>query len=80
MVEDFNRLQQTGTVDEYLTRFEELKSLFLVRNPNMLESYLLESFIGGLKLAIKALMRAFKPLMLDMAIEQARCQEEHVQA
>ena len=80
VVEDFNRLQQTGTVDEYLTKFEELKSLLLVRNPNMPESYLLESFIGGLKRAIKALVRAFKPLTLDLAIEQARCQEEHVQA
>jgi len=46
----------------------------------MPEAYILESFIGGLKPAIKPLVRAFKPLTLDLAIEQARFQEEHVQA
>jgi len=60
--------------------FEELKALILLRNPTMPESYLLESFIGGLKPAIKTLVRAFKPQTLDLAIEQARYQEEHIQA
>ena len=72
VVEDFNRLRQIGTLNEYLARFEELKSLLLVRNSNMLESYILESFIGGLKSTIKPLVRAFKPLTLDLAIQQAR--------
>lgn len=49
MVEDFNRLQQPGTLEEYLTKFEELQSLLLVRNPTMPDTYFLESFIGGLK-------------------------------
>ena len=80
VVEDFNRLQQTETVDDYLTRFEEVKSLLLLKTPSMPETYLLESFIGGLKPAIKPLVKAFKPFTLDHAIEQARLQEEHVQA
>ena len=54
MAEDFNRLQQTGTLEEYLVRFEELKALLLVRNPTMPESYFLESFIGGLQPVIKS--------------------------
>ena len=78
VVEEFNRLQQTGTLDEYLAKFEELKALILIRNPNMPDTYLLESFIGGLKPAIKSLVRAFKPQTLDLAIEQARFQEEHI--
>jgi len=36
MVEDFNRLQQTGILDEYLEKFEELKALILIRTSNML--------------------------------------------
>ena len=80
VVEDFNRLQQTGTLAEYLARFEELRVIMLLRTPNMPENYLLESFIGGLKPAIKSLVRAFKPQTLDAAIEQARFQEEHIQA
>jgi len=80
VVEEFNRLQQTGTLDEYLANFEELKALILLRGPNMPEDYLLESFIGGLEPAIKSLARAFKPQTLELAIEQARLQEEHIQA
>ena len=80
VVEEFNRLQYTGSLDKYLAKFEELKSLLLVQNPNMLETYILESFITGLKPAIKPLVRAFKPHTLDLAIEQARFQEEHMQA
>ncbi|KAJ8426128.1 hypothetical protein Cgig2_000996 [Carnegiea gigantea] len=31
VIEDFNRLQQLGTLDEYLAQFEELKALLLKR-------------------------------------------------
>ena len=80
MVEELNRLQQTGTIDGYLAKFEEVKAFILLRSPNKPKDYLLESFIGGLKPAIKSLVRAFKPQTLDSAIEQARFQEEHIQA
>ena len=46
----------------------------------MPDAYLLESFIGGLKPTNKSMVRAFKPLTLDQAIEQARCQEERLQS
>jgi len=55
IVEDFNRLQHTGTLEEYLTRFDELKALLMARNPTMPESYFLESFAGGLKPALNHL-------------------------
>ena len=80
VVEEFNKLQQIGTLDDYLAKFKKLKVLILVRTPNMPEAYFLESLIGGLKSVIKPLMRAFKPQNLESAIEQARFQEEHVQA
>ena len=72
MVEDFNRLQQTGTLEDYLIRFEELKALLLVRNPSIPESYFLESFIGGLKPIIKLSVRAFNPHYLYATMEVAR--------
>jgi len=65
VVEDFNKLQQSGSLDEYLAKFEELKTLLLINNPAMPDMYLLESFVGGLKPAIKAMVRAFRPPNLD---------------
>ena len=61
MVEDFNRLQQFSNLEEYLTKFEELKALILNRNLNMPDADFLESFIGGLRPAIKSMVRVFKP-------------------
>jgi len=78
VVEDFNRLQQLGTLEEYLTIFEELKALMLVTNPTMLASYFLESFIGGLKPIIKSFVRAFNPQTLYAAMKIARHQEETI--
>lgn len=46
VIEEFNKLQQDGAVDEYLAKFEELKALMLLRTPTMPASYFLESFIG----------------------------------
>ena len=33
VVEEFNKLQQIGTVDEFIWRFEDLKARMLIRNP-----------------------------------------------
>jgi len=80
VAEEFNKLQQTGTLDDYLAKFEELKALISVRTPNMHEAYFLECFIGGLKPTIKPLVWAFKLQDLESAMKEARFQEEHVQA
>lgn len=61
VVGDFNRLQQIGTLEEYLTLFEELKALLVLINSTMAELYFLESFIGELKPTIKSFVRAFHP-------------------
>ena len=46
----------------------------------MPETYFFESFISGLKPAVKPLVRAFNPQTLSSAIEHARYQEEHLLA
>jgi len=80
VIEDFNRLQLEGNLDEYLAKFEELKALTMVRTPQMPDTYFLGSIIGGLKPATKPFVRATHPQTLDAAIEQARFHEEHVAA
>ena len=48
VVEDFNKLTQTGSIDQYLERFEDLKSLMLLKNPSLPPDYFVDSFVGGL--------------------------------
>ena len=44
MVEEFSKLTQTGSIDEYLEKFEALKSLMQIRNPCYLQITLLIVF------------------------------------
>lgn len=77
---DFNKLHQTGSLDDYLVKFEELKALLLVRNPTMPDSYFRESFIGRLTAAVKPPVRAFNPQTLSAPLDYAKYQEEAIQA
>ncbi|VFQ93324.1 unnamed protein product [Cuscuta campestris] len=43
LVEEFNKLNQTGTIEEYLERFEELKSLMLQKTPVLPDDYFVDS-------------------------------------
>ena len=56
-MEDFYKLQQRGTMDEYLERFEELKSLMLQRTPMLPEDYFIASFVGVLKPHLKPFVK-----------------------
>uniref|UniRef100_A0A803L3P0 Ty3 transposon capsid-like protein domain-containing protein n=1 Tax=Chenopodium quinoa TaxID=63459 RepID=A0A803L3P0_CHEQI len=79
-VENFNKLQQLGSIESYVDNFEELKSLMLQQNHGLPDSYFLASFIGGLKPAVKPFVKAFKPQTLAEAVEFARLQEESLEA
>nr|XP_027067626.1 uncharacterized protein LOC113693266 [Coffea arabica] len=75
IVEEFNKLQQIGTVQEYEEKFEELKTLMLTKNPKLDESYFVSSFISGLKEEVKPMVKMFKPQTLSKAFEVAELQE-----
>lgn len=77
-VEEFNRLTQTGSVEEFLGKFEDLKAQMIMRNPSLNESHFLSSFVGTLKEEIKNGVKMFKPGTLSLAIYQARMQDEAV--
>ena len=76
IVEEFNKLMQEGDVDEYVERFEELKSLMHSLNSLLPESYYISSFISGLKEDIKPMLKILKPVTLMIAFDQAKWQEE----
>lgn len=72
VVEDFNKLQQVGSLDEYLDRFEELKSLMIKRTPILPDLFFVNSFVGGLKPHLKPFVKALKPTSLSEAVAYAR--------
>nr|XP_009760314.1 PREDICTED: uncharacterized protein LOC104212668 [Nicotiana sylvestris] len=80
IVEEFNKLSQTRTVDEFLGKFEELKAQMLIRNLNLDESHFISSFIGALKKEIRFGVKLFKPTTLRFAMEQTRLQEKAIEA
>ena len=75
MIEEFNKLQQKGAVEEYEEKFEELKTLMLLRNQKLDELYFVSSFISGLKEEIRPSVNMFKPQTLSKAFEVAELQE-----
>uniref|UniRef100_A0A3Q7FBT5 Retrotransposon gag domain-containing protein n=1 Tax=Solanum lycopersicum TaxID=4081 RepID=A0A3Q7FBT5_SOLLC len=64
VVEEFNKLQQIGTVDEFIWRFEDLKARMLIRNPE----------------EIRFEVKMFKPRTLKEAVEKARMKEMAIEA
>ncbi|KAJ8433080.1 hypothetical protein Cgig2_014128 [Carnegiea gigantea] len=79
-VVDFDKLHQTGSLDNYLVKFEELKALLLVRNLTMSDTYFLESFITRLTAAVKPPVRAFNLQTVSAAMDYAKYQKEAIQA
>ncbi|KAL2930706.1 Transcription factor bHLH25 [Bienertia sinuspersici] len=78
MVEQFNKIQQNGSLDDYVDEFEHLRSLLMQNSYILPESFVLETSIGGLKPSIKFFVKAFKPFSISAAIEVARLQEQQL--
>ncbi|XP_027088526.2 uncharacterized protein [Coffea arabica] len=79
IVEEFNKIQQNGSVEDYQEKFEKLKPLMLMKNPQLDEGYFVSSFISGLKEEIKPIIRMLKPTELSAAYEMVQLQEYSLQ-
>ena len=66
------KLQQTGTVSDYLTDFERLAN----RTIGLPPSCLLSCFISGLSPELRREVQALRPLSLPQATEHARLQKD----
>lgn len=75
LIGEFKKIEQKGTVNEYLEKFEDLKTWVLIRNPTMPEEFFLEFFVEGLKEEIGHTVKMLNPYTLSQAIEKARHQE-----
>ncbi|XP_052171379.1 uncharacterized protein LOC127787396 [Diospyros lotus] len=75
VVEEFNKLQQDGSVTEYQIRFEELRSLMLNSQPALTTGhYFVSSFISGLKDEPRPIVKMMQ------AAEKAKLQELTLEA
>lgn len=58
VVEQFNKLQQTDSIETYIDEFEDLSSVILQHHHALPDEYMLESFVGGLKPGVKPFVKA----------------------
>ncbi|KAG8374641.1 hypothetical protein BUALT_Bualt10G0017100 [Buddleja alternifolia] len=66
-------LKQTGSVKEYLDKFDEL-----LNNVELSETYAISYFLAGLKSEIAIQVRMFKPKSLKEAISLSKLQEQSI--
>ncbi|XP_039004688.1 uncharacterized protein LOC120131883 [Hibiscus syriacus] len=75
VIEEFSKLIQKGTVEEYQVRFEELKPFILMQNPTLGEEFFVSIFISGLKEELKHRVKALNPKEVTEACRQAKLYE-----
>jgi hypothetical protein len=69
--EDYIELHQSGSTEDYIERFEHLRSKLLVENQFFSEADFLDAFVGELKLELRAFVKVFKPQILEDVFEYA---------
>lgn len=60
VVEQFTKLQQNDPLENYIDEFENVRAILMQNNAMLPDSYILDSFVAGLKPAVKPFVRAFK--------------------
>ncbi|KAL4346721.1 hypothetical protein GQ457_17G027640 [Hibiscus cannabinus] len=75
IIEEFNKLVQRTTVDEYQERFEELKPYIIQQNPYQEETYFVSSFLSGLKEELRYKVKINQPGSLNEAYRLAKLHE-----
>lgn len=72
LIGKFNKLTQTGSVDSYITQFEELRGFMMSRHSIHTEEFYLASFWSGLRADIQQALYIYRPTTLQEAINKAR--------
>ncbi|KAH6811974.1 hypothetical protein C2S51_025736 [Perilla frutescens var. frutescens] len=72
---EFNKLKHTGSYEDYVERFEELRACMGLLHPGeFTESYYMASFLSGLGEELKSAVLMFKPKDLQHIIELGQSQ------
>ncbi|XP_039020842.1 uncharacterized protein LOC120152769 [Hibiscus syriacus] len=79
IVEEFIKLTQKGSVEDYQEKIEELQPYMLLQNPTLTEEFFVSLFISGLRDDIKHRVKALDPKNLFEACKQAKLYELSVE-
>lgn len=80
VIEEFNKLRQSGEVRAYQRRFEELRSLMINHNPHLLEAYFISSFTSGLSDELRLMDKMLSPRTIEQVAESSQLQEMVMEA
>lgn len=75
-MEEFMRIRQEETIEEYLDKFEDMRIRLERVMPSLGEPYLLSLFIVRLKDEVRPVVRMLKPTTLAQAFQNTRLQEQ----
>nr|CAD1827417.1 unnamed protein product [Ananas comosus var. bracteatus] len=76
VVEEFNKLTQHGTVEEYQEQIEDLRSQLLDTNSHFAQEYFLSSFLSGLKEEIRTAVKMMHPSSLTKPSSLQGCRSK----
>lgn len=75
VIDEFNKLKQTGSYADYVDKFEELKAcMSLINGEEFSENYFVASFISGLNDELQSAISMFEPKSLQHAINLGKKQ------
>ncbi len=78
LVREFNKLEQTTSVEAYQERFEEMRARMLYLNPTLNEDHFIQSYISGLKKELIPFIDLSNPTTLEEVYEQAKLHEHAI--
>lgn len=77
----FNKLKLTGSYEDYVARFDELRSCLLMEDSSKFtEEYFIASFLSGLSEDLRSFIKMFHPHTLDQAIDLGKQQLHTLEA
>ncbi|XP_039066152.1 uncharacterized protein LOC120211739 [Hibiscus syriacus] len=72
VIDEFNKLTQLSSAEEYEAQFEELQPYLLQINPELGEEYFVSSFLSGLKEELKHKVKVLEPKTVAEAARKAK--------
>lgn len=75
IIVEFNKLRMIGSFEDYVERFDELRSCLLMEDDSRFsEEYFIASFLSGLGEDLRSFIKMFHPQTLDQAIDLGKQQ------